>query len=151
MLPRTKIVPHIRMWKVVLKKRKEKKSKVVDWHARYSRENYRGIRTPPFIPPWRVHFPSNKQPKELFPTMKIFLFPSGWRFGSLKRSRWRDPKEARSFFSAFERERERERKVGGNDLLSSKRYNGFFNRKKLRGGGVCVENMFNSIVGVQGW
>lgn len=112
MLPRTKIVPHIRMWKVVLKKRKEKKSKVVDWHARYSRENYRGIRTPPFIPPWRVHFPSNKQPKELFPTMKIFLFPSGWRFGSLKRSRWRDPKEARSFFSAFERERERERSEG---------------------------------------
>lgn len=75
------------------------------------------------------------------PSMKIFLSPSGWRFGSLKRSRWRDPKESSVFLLCVSK-RERGRKVGGNDLLSSKGYYRFLIERNCEE--VYAENMFNS-------
>lgn len=74
-------------------------------------------------------------------SMKIFLSPSGWRFGSLKRSRWRDPKESSVFLLCVSK-RERGRKVGGNDLLSSKGYYRFLIERNCEE--VYAENMFNS-------
>ena len=130
------------MSKVVLRKKERKKERKKK-RAESSIDDTLDIRekiieafdTPPLIPPRRVHFPSNKQSKEQPSPSSLPRFFSSrrrWRFGSLKRSRWRDPKQSSIFLlCVWKREREKERSEG---TIRLERVLPIFNGKKLRGG-----------------